>query len=137
MMTQEPKMNPDHPATWADIFNTSHERWDINEAEQVAGSAGYKYMTWNGRVYQIICRPEKAEHIYHVDLSNPCGLLVSLDWRRIYGFELDEVVTEEILEERHLRERNAADEFDDQTKYGMHVALVQLHQAALEEIRIT
>jgi hypothetical protein len=40
--------------SWKEVFNTNHKFWwDIMGATEGAWDAGYKYMSWNGWVYEI------------------------------------------------------------------------------------
>jgi hypothetical protein len=39
---------------WEHVFNTSHKWWgDIEKAALAAQKSGYKFFSWNGRIYDI------------------------------------------------------------------------------------
>lgn len=62
--------------SWKDVFNAHHGQWGhITVGAQAAHRAGYRYMSWNGRLYEVSLDERRLQHVpvvvdgEHVDES--------------------------------------------------------------------
>lgn len=48
--------------SWRNTFNTDHKTWWlISKALDAASHAGYPYLEWNGRVYDVLAHVQKGQ----------------------------------------------------------------------------